>query len=512
MSVVVVESLDAAEVSRCRQILRTVPSEVLEGTGPELWKYPEPEEGAAEAAPPAGEGASAPLEAEADNAAGGLFLSHAWGEPSDWSRYFGAQPFATAKSLQVKAAVQRAAIHGLGVPGGRRTAATDPAEEEEAARPPGPRVWMDCASLPDPVGETDHPLDEPLFGEYGPYAMSVQDLKALCPKTEASTGYTILRLPEGHCFEGTMQIRKFIDEQPQAAITPKEVKWEILPGWFYVRSGRVIAEDKISEKMADEKPKFRPQVEQVRRWCMNNRLRDEVWVEITLGTVRGECLLLAETMLAIHGGLVAVLPWNYFDRLWPLCEWAVFCAHRGPHLVELAADSFMGPALVEYHRALRRLSVSAAGCRDPRDRVLLFGVLDKIFKSKHRSELKGFQKPHPAKLTVPVHEIIYDFSAVERYIRVTAIAVFAHEAAPSASREPGGGDEAGWAALAEEFGFSALWNALKKCKPHDWWERAKHEAGGDETNEQAFFEEMLQEWWTRIVLPVLEDERKLAMR
>eukprot|EP00435_Cladocopium_sp_Y103_P055415 s510_g18.t1 len=40
-----------------------------------------------------------------------------------------------------------------------------------------------------------------------------------------------------------------------------------------------------------------PLTEQLRRWCARLALREEVWLEFTLGSLRAECLLLADTML-----------------------------------------------------------------------------------------------------------------------------------------------------------------------------------------------------------------------
>ncbi|OLP76278.1 hypothetical protein AK812_SmicGene43810 [Symbiodinium microadriaticum] len=58
-----------------------------------------------------------------------------------------------------------------------------------------------------------------------------------------------------------------------------------------------------------------PLKEQLRRWSTRLALRDEVWLEFTLGSLRAECLLLADTML-------------------------VFCARCGTGRVQLAADAF----------------------------------------------------------------------------------------------------------------------------------------------------------------------------
>lgn len=489
---------DSEKEKRCRQILRTVTSEALQATPANLWIYPDAarEVPPVETKPPA-KGAPppeelvAPLEAEDDPEAGGLFLSHVWGEPDCWAPLFGAGHYNVAKHLQVTAALQRGANRGDLLPRDRNA-----------------RVWIDCASLPDAVVPFDHPLEELTLGTY---AMPVKELKVLLPRVAITEGYTILHLnEEGHRFEGTMNLREWDEHgRPMEKSTPQPVEWEIPPGWYHVRSAEVIPEDRMSPQEAGKKNKFRPFAEQMRTWCNGLCLRDEVWVEFTLGSIRAECMLLSETMLALHGGLLAAVTWNYFDRLWPFVEWTVYCARRGPDRIQLAADHFVGAALVEFQRAIRRLSVENAGVRDPRDRELLLGMLKRIFKCDTKLVTDGFVKPKDGKLIEATKVPITDYSAVERYARVTAIAVFAHEAADVAARKPTAGDESGWAALAGELGYLDLQAALKKCKPFDWEELSALKPA--EEREAAFYA-FMEDWWTDKVLPVLEDERKLAMR
>merc|ERR1712072_1009669 len=250
----------------------------------------------------------------------------------------------------------------------------------------------------------------------------------------------------------------------------------------------------------------------MRKWCAQLRLRDEVWVEFTLGSIRAEVMLLSETMMALHGGLLAVVTWNYFDRLWPFVEWTVYCARRGPNRIQLASDHFVGAAVVEYHRAIRRLSVENAGCRDPRDRELLLGMIKRIFKCDTKLVTESYVKPASGALTEAIKVPVTDYSAVERYARATAIAVFAHECADVANRKPAAGDEFGWAALAGELGLTDLEAALKMCKPFDWEELAAYKPEASLEERQTCYDALVEDWWRGKVLPVLEDERKLAMR
>merc|ERR1740138_1897593 len=285
---------------------------------------------------------------------------------------------------------------------------------------------------------------------------------------------------------------------------PQMVEWEIPPGWYHVRSAEVIPEDRVSPEEAGKKQKLRPFAEQMRTWCNGLHLRDEVWVEFTLGSVRAECMLLSETMEALHGGFLAVVTWNYFDRLWPFVEWVVYCARRGPNRVQLASDHFVGAGLVELQRAIRRLKVENMGVRDERDQELLLGMLKRMFKCDTKHLTQGYVKPKDGRLTEAIKAPITDYSAVERYARVTAIAVFAHDAADTANRVPGAGDEQGWAALAGELGYLDLQAALKKAKPFDWDElSALRNPELGELSEirppeerEATFDAYVEEWWT----------------
>eukprot|EP00929_Paragymnodinium_shiwhaense_P019427 TRINITY_DN13247_c1_g1_i1.p1 TRINITY_DN13247_c1_g1~~TRINITY_DN13247_c1_g1_i1.p1 ORF type:complete len:630 (-),score=73.28 TRINITY_DN13247_c1_g1_i1:299-2188(-) len=592
---VVATGVDVDEADRCCQLLRTVATEDLHAAEPKLWKYPvegeEEEEpppiedpkdkkkggdkkGKAPEPPPeepeSNEVDEGPLKADSDPSAGQLFISHAWDVPADWDETFGGgQKFADTKQMLVSAGVERAEQRSLFILDPNRPDPPQPADQEEVAveedevpkrEPTGARVWLDRSSSPAPVTETDHPLEQTVFG---PYLLPVQEVKAIFPLVEGpNRGYTVLQVKakEGHRFEGTMQTRKWDAlKRPSKDSWPVDVAWTIPPGWYWVSSARVVPEDKVSPEMADEKPLFSPGDQQLRRWCTDNGLRDEVWVEVTLGSLRCEYLCMVDTMVALHSGFVAVMAWNYFDRLWPLVEWALFCARRGPDRIQLAPVAVNGPTLAHYYRAITRLSFLDAACRDQRDRDLLLDLIEKVFRCGVEETTLGYTQPppkfcdtchckackcwthHPLNkyrsqaqtrntvfkadsklyvnrrpvtlrdITVPVRERAVDYSRVERYVRATAVAVFARESALVASGSLGYDDECGWAALSVELGLSELHEVLHACKPYDWFNMVRH-AGIEGEEAEAAYLEKVEEWWNRLVLPVLEEERCRALR
>lgn len=470
---------------RCKELVRTVPVADLIQAPASLWLPPTAEAEGGEAAE-----ASASLQAESDPEGGGLFLSHAWDEPEGWEDRFPGQSFVAAKQMQVATALkeaERRQLHREGLP---------------------TRVWADCVSLPTPVSEADHPLEQTIFG---PYRLPVEELKRFVPRTPETTqslGYTLMHLPEGHSFTGNMRATEWDDHgRPLRDPTLVEVSWSIPPGWHFIRNCRVIAEGFISPWAAAEKPEYRPLKEQLRRWSTRLALRDEVWLEFTLGSLRAECLLLADTMLTMHNGFVAVVGWNYFDRLWPLWEWAVFCARCGTGRVQLAADAFSRAAGVEYHRALRRLSVEKASLRDVRDRPIILEALEKLFRCSSQMEMVEVRKLGGENGGV-VKERIVDYSPVERFVRATAIAAFAREAALASSRELEKADESGWIGLSEEFGLHDLHHALKMCKPWDWLDLVRQQGAEDI---DLAYEAMVEASWEEQVLPEIERERCLAL-
>jgi len=553
------EAAEPVPIAKCRQLLRSVlaikpepppageeaPAEsvlaetALESAGPELWRYPEEPDKvadkAADKAPEVGNktkaaekgGAAAggvvagdpsdrpPLEAKADPQAGALLMSHAWDAPDNWSKYFKAQLFADAKQIQVATGLHHAKKRGL-APEGRQM-----------------RVWVDCASLPDAVDQVDHPLEKI---EYGPFLLPVRELKRLVAPVpgEALAVFTELRLDESMKYDSTMEIRTFDNQgRPSKEAETRQVQWEILPGWWQVRSARVVSAYRLSPEGAAAMDQFLPSMEQLQQWCVRLGLKDEIWVEFTIGTLRTESLNLTDTMIGLHGGMLAVVSWNYFDRLWPLCEWAIFCNRVGPGRVQLAADCFTGAALVEFHRVVRRLSITGAACRDERDRRLLLAFLEREFNCGFEHTTQCFRKPAPGVLTAAVTERVVDFAPLERYIRATAIAVFAREAALFGSRRLTYDDESGWTELANTLKLRELHGVLKKSKPWDWYEDAKRQVQRDPPAapvadaeqdpeltaelavaeaEETAYKERVEAWWNGLVLPVLEDERRKAVK
>eukprot|EP00438_Fugacium_kawagutii_P022998 Skav216831 [mRNA] locus=scaffold2314:154251:166537:+ [translate_table: standard] len=79
-------------------------------------------------------------------------------------------------------------------------------------------VWVDFASLPPAVSPSDHPLEQTIFG---PYRLPVEELKRFVPRAppvaqSEAPRYTLMHLPEGHSYTGTMRKTEAQSPRPDA--------------------------------------------------------------------------------------------------------------------------------------------------------------------------------------------------------------------------------------------------------------------------------------------------------
>ena len=70
---------------------------------------------------------------------------------------------------------------------------------------------------------------------------------------------------------------------------------------------------------------------------------------------------------------------------------------------------------MEYQRALRRISVVNALCRDARDRPLLLEALEKLFHCAEHMEMVGFKSGDKESGPMVLKQRQVDFSRVERF-------------------------------------------------------------------------------------------------
>lgn len=437
---------------------------------------------------------------------GEIFLSHIWEPPENWERFFPSSTYEAVKKLQVDSTTKRLAKRRL----------------QSSSKFRELRLWVDRASVPSEVHPEDHPLFKTSFGEEGlskstlkPYRMPTKELKQILFKEDTKI-YSTVRKEEPHGFEGILRIReRDIFGTPKTNPTDVSVKWEIPPGQYTVQKVCVTEQDGV--------PHMDYSVYQIvrdgplKKWLFGNKLRDDIWLEVTFGSCRCENLKMVETILALNELYVAVMPWNYFDRLWALYEWSIFCVVHGLGRMHLAVDIFLQGSAgdtssqhLEYRRMLRRLSVVNAKCQDKRDADFLWQKIQYFFQCDAIIDTT-YKVPMGDVLTGDVllrKTRMVDFSKFERYVRAGTIAAFAREMAltkaNSPEKEKTEDSYMPWMDLAKEFGFTDLFNALKKWRPY----KMCRTCGEDE----ARYVREVEEWFASEVLPVMDDEAALAVR
>mmetsp|Transcript_16444 Transcript_16444/g.29871 ORF Transcript_16444/g.29871 Transcript_16444/m.29871 type:complete len:232 (+) Transcript_16444:2-697(+) len=147
--------------------------------------------------------------------------------------------------------------------------------------------------------------------------------------------------------------------------------------------------------------------------------------------------------------MIVLLSWHYFSRLWCVYEWAAFLVWHEPRNVRLSVDLMMRPGTIDlYVDSVRSFSVSGAECFNEADRPLLLKKIDAYYNS------------------------IEDF---EKFVKGTAIALFARFAARPAGRSKNDADDLfmPWVNLAKELGFDRLQSNLLRAEPKLWKEMTR---------------------------------------
>mmetsp|Transcript_43679 Transcript_43679/g.103089 ORF Transcript_43679/g.103089 Transcript_43679/m.103089 type:complete len:689 (+) Transcript_43679:94-2160(+) len=161
------------------------------------------------------------------------------------------------------------------------------------------------------------------------------------------------------------------------------------------------------------------------------------------------CVNLIEEFIKRCDGMIVILTWHYFSRLWCVYEWAAFLVHKPPTSVRLCVDLMLRPETVHlYTKCVRNFSVSKAECFNEADRAIVQAKIAEYYNSTE---------------------------AFEKFVKGTAIALFARVTARPAGR--GRSDEEElfqpWQELAEELGYDDLQEALYMANPSRWKQMSK---------------------------------------
>lgn len=153
---------------------------------------------------------------------------------------------------------------------------------------------------------------------------------------------------------------------------------------------------------------------------------------------------LIKQYVAHSSGMVVVLSWSYFSRLWCAFEWAVFFIVHSPDDLIICGEFLYREATEDsFIVAIRNFRVWKCECFSPSQRALLEDCITENFRSEQ------------------------DF---ERFVKFTAIAMMGRCLVLRRARSNLTLNR--WTALAEELGFTDLSAALKSARPEQWRESA----------------------------------------
>eukprot|EP00947_MAST-08B_sp_MAST-8B-sp1_P006532 g6532.t1 len=197
------------------------------------------------------------------------------------------------------------------------------------------------------------------------------------------------------------------------------------------------------------------------------------WVDKTCIPQKHEllprCVSLLEEFILRCDGIVVILTWSYFSRLWCVYEWAGFLANCDINKLQICADAFMRPSSMPFYiAAVENFSVAACKCAVESDRAILMEKL-----ANHYASIDDF----------------------EEFVKTTAIAVLALNGLKKSARGGEGRSEFDpWVELAERLGFKNLVAALNTAAPMDWRAQAMgHDAGAGKTTDEEKKEDALND-------------------
>jgi hypothetical protein len=205
---------------------------------------------------------------------------------------------------------------------------------------------------------------------------------------------------------------------------------------------------------------------------------------------RQNCILLIEDFVKLCDGLIVMLSWNYFTRLWCVYEWACFLVVHHPLRVEIGLDAFLkyksDETLPLFIQSIEEISVQRAMCHNEDDRAILEEKVFQYYCGSARAD---------------------SFSAFERFAKFTALSLIAKEIIMWRARADEE-SELDWMKplrdSAARLGFDKLHKALEIARPAEWYK----EAHGD----FSVFQNVVSGWIGKVIVPLLLHERAVAVR
>ena len=200
----------------------------------------------------------------------------------------------------------------------------------------------------------------------------------------------------------------------------------------------------------------------------------------------GWCVNLLEEYIVFCDGLVVLVPWTYFTRLWCVYEWVCFLLVHSPMDIEICADPFVRDATLPlFIDAIGHFKLENCQCFREADRPILYAKVKSYYKS---------------------------VGHFESFLKLTAIALFAR---CTAQRRSGKAITAlePWRKLAAEQGFAELAEKIERMKEllPKWRDAAVRFATGTATHDvQTAVLKEVESFFEKQINPLIIAEREVA--
>eukprot|EP00930_Biecheleria_cincta_P059606 TRINITY_DN4530_c0_g1_i1.p1 TRINITY_DN4530_c0_g1~~TRINITY_DN4530_c0_g1_i1.p1 ORF type:complete len:673 (-),score=137.02 TRINITY_DN4530_c0_g1_i1:232-2250(-) len=203
-------------------------------------------------------------------------------------------------------------------------------------------------------------------------------------------------------------------------------------------------------------------------------------------TIMSWCVNLLEEFITFSDGLIVLLPWTYFSRLWCVYEWVCFLLVHDPMDIEICADPFIRDTTVHlYIDCIRNFKIANCQCFHEPDRQILLDKVAWYYKS-------------PA--------------AFEKFLKFSAIALFARCVASRRSAKAASALQP-WQDLATDCGFTGLASKIEEmAKLLPIWRQAavKFAKGGGTANLQLATNEKVDSHFRKELVPLINAQRDEA--